>query len=84
MEVLWLEPIGGVAAAAEVRESVNPVIFREGGLDGWGWDHFDERAEVWGIPSFTPPEGEPLTVPPDEPNVPSAEPDPTPATGTTI
>ena len=58
VEVLWLEP-GGVVAAAEVRGSVNPVIFLEGGLDGWGWDHFDERAGAWGITPFTPAEADP-------------------------
>jgi hypothetical protein len=35
-----------------VRQSVNPVIFLDGGLDGWGWEHFDERAALWGIPPF--------------------------------
>ncbi len=74
VEVLWLEAPESVEAGADPRLSLNPVIFRDEGLDGWGWDHFDERASQWGIPepeqtgaeseSEQGPEEEPRAEPP--------------------
>ena len=61
VEVLWLEPPEGVVMGADPRTSLNPVIFWYEGLDGWGWDHFDERAAEWEIrvPEASQPEPEP-------------------------
>ena len=67
VEVLWVEAVGGVEGVSEVRQSVNPVIFRDGGLDGWGWEHFDERATVWGIPPFESSEEVEASESPDSP-----------------
>lgn len=60
IEVLWLEPPGGSPGDADPRITLNPVIFRDEALDGWGWDHFDRRAAAWGIRA---PELEELTRP---------------------
>ena len=49
VEVLWVEPRDGVRVGGDLRRSVNPVIFRDEILDGWGWDHFDLRSQEWGI-----------------------------------
>ena len=70
-EVLWLEPPEGVEMGADPRTSLNPVIFWYEGLDGWGWDHFDERAAEWGlrVPEASQPEPEPT-----EEEDPSAQP----------
>ena len=50
IEVLWLhDPAEGLPTEA-FRERLNPLIFRNGVLDGSGWEHFDVRAAEWGIP----------------------------------
>lgn len=64
IEVLWLEPLAGVPDDADPRITLNPVVFRDEALDGWGWDHFDRRAAQWGIRT---PEQELPTGPADAP-----------------
>jgi hypothetical protein len=49
VEVLWVTDPGGVPPGVDPRRAWNPVIFVNDALDGWGWDHFDRRAESWGI-----------------------------------
>ena len=60
VEVLWMESSSGVQMGADPRRSMNPVIFRDEILDGWGWDHFDLRSAEWGIqvPEIPGPEPE--------------------------
>ena len=50
VEVVWLHRQGSGGDFQEPRQDLTPVIFRDGALDGWGWDHFDERAEAWSLP----------------------------------
>jgi hypothetical protein len=57
VEVLWIhDPETGLPGEA-IRERLNPLIFRSGLLDGSGWEHFDRRAEEWGIPDRWAPIG---------------------------
>ena len=58
VEVLWVGPAAGAAPAAPVRGTYNPVMFRNDQLDGWGWTHFDERREAWGLPDPDAPPAE--------------------------
>ncbi len=62
VEVLWVhDPTRGFPAE-DWRTRLNPVIFVDERLDGWGWRYFDRRREEWGIregPSNVP---EMLTV----------------------
>ncbi len=49
VEVLWVRR-GAEGALHELdRNDVNPIIFRDDHLDGWGWTHFQSRAEAWGL-----------------------------------
>jgi hypothetical protein len=48
-EVIWIRSITEVPVEALDRKDVNPVIFREDRLDGWGWRHFDQRRAAWGL-----------------------------------
>ena len=50
IEVVWLHRQGSGGEFQEPREDMTPVVFRDGALDGWGWAHFDERAEAWSLP----------------------------------
>jgi hypothetical protein len=49
VEVIWVRRATDAALADLDRADVNPVVFREDQLDGWGWDHFDRRAAEWGL-----------------------------------
>ena len=50
VEILWIHDPGEGLPREAVRENLNPVVFRSGLLDGAGWEHFDQRAQEWGIP----------------------------------
>ena len=50
IEVVWLHRQGSGGEFQEPRQDMTPVVFRDGALDGWGWAHFDERAEAWSLP----------------------------------
>lgn len=54
VEVVWLHRPGSGGEVTDARTDLNPVVFREGLLDGWGWEHFDRRAEEWGLRSPEP------------------------------
>lgn len=73
VEVLWVRR-GGEGALHELdRNDVNPVIFRDDHLDGWGWSHFERRAEAWGLRDRTrPPEAEAPQWPEEERGEPPA------------
>jgi hypothetical protein len=47
IEVLWLHDVENGYPEDEFRRNLNPVIFRDDLLDGWGWEHFDLRREEW-------------------------------------
>ena len=49
VEVLWVRRTTSEPLEELGRRDVNPVLFRNDHLDGWGWDHFDRRAEAWGL-----------------------------------
>ncbi len=50
IEVLWVTAPEGAEPEAS-RSTVNPVIFRNDLLDGWGWDHFETRRAEFGLPA---------------------------------
>jgi hypothetical protein len=56
IQVVWLHAQGTGGEFTDPRTELNPVIFRNDLIDGWGWEHFDMRAEEWGLP--VPGEGE--------------------------
>ena len=65
IEVIWLREIAEVPVEVLDRRDVNPVIFREDRLDGWGWRHFDRRKAEWGIQDrLESEEGEPPLLAP--------------------
>lgn len=47
VEVLWLHDVEDGYPEEDFRTHLNPVIFRDEVLDGWGWEHFDLRREEW-------------------------------------
>jgi hypothetical protein len=47
VEVVWIYDVEAGYPEEDFRSSLNPVIFREELLDGWGWEHFDLRREEW-------------------------------------
>jgi len=49
VEVVWIRPRGEAPFEALTRKEVNPVVFRDDRLDGWGWKHFDRRHKDWGL-----------------------------------
>jgi len=50
VEVVWLHRQGSAGEFEEPRADLTPVIFVDAVLDGWGWDHFDARADEWSLP----------------------------------
>lgn len=50
VEVVWIHRQGSGGDFVEPRSDLTPVIFVDAVLDGWGWDHFDARAEEWSLP----------------------------------
>jgi len=49
VEVLWVRR-GAEGQLVDLRRhDVNPVIFHDEHLDGWGWDHFERRAVEWSL-----------------------------------
>lgn len=58
VHVVWMRDGSSDPLVDLPRSRVNPIVFRDGVLDGWGWDHFDDRAEGWGLPDRTQPEPE--------------------------
>jgi hypothetical protein len=65
VEVVWIHDVEEGFPTDEFRSYLNPVIFREEVLDGWGWEHFDMRHEDWGILERQPTPG--TVAIPDEP-----------------
>ena len=55
VEVLWLRPQSGGTLVELGRDEVNPVVFVDQTLDGWGWDHFDMRMDDWSLTDRTAP-----------------------------
>ncbi|MEX1256183.1 MAG: hypothetical protein WEG36_01070 [Gemmatimonadota bacterium] len=49
VEVMWLHDVERGYPEEEFRRNLNPVIFRDEVLDGWGWSHFDRRQADWRI-----------------------------------
>jgi len=50
VDIVWLhDPAGGFPTMGDLRTQVNPVVFRAGLLDGWGWAHLDQRVAEWDI-----------------------------------
>jgi hypothetical protein len=47
VEVIWVRRATDAPLADMARADVTPVVFRDDQLDGWGWDHFDQRAAEW-------------------------------------
>lgn len=89
VEVLWVHDTASGYPSAEFRQNLNPVIFRDGILDGWGWEHFDARREEWSISERRPMTEGAANIPPyfpaeDEPRgapdsvQPAPDPRPTP------
>lgn len=64
VNVTWLLPRGGLAPGDDPRRVANPVVFREGVLDGWGWEHFDARAAEWRLRAIEAPEDPTRPAPP--------------------
>jgi hypothetical protein len=62
VEVLWLRPESGESLVELGRTQVNPVIFVDQALDGWGWSHFDQRQADWDIADRTVAEEEPEPI----------------------
>ena len=62
VEILWVREDGTEPLEALGRSQANPVIFVDQVLDGWGWDHFDERKEGWHMVDRTDP-----PPPPEQP-----------------
>ncbi len=56
VEIVWIHRQGSGGAFQDPRIDLNPLIFRDRVLDGWGWSHFDSRSEHWDLPI---PEGPP-------------------------
>jgi len=54
VEVLWVHDVSAGYPRDEFRSFLNPVIFRDQVLDGWGWSHFEMRSEEWGIAEREP------------------------------
>ncbi|TVR67505.1 MAG: hypothetical protein EA422_00385 [Gemmatimonadales bacterium] len=50
IEVVWVHAPGSGGTFAHPRLELNPLIFVGGALDGWGWAHFDARADEWSLP----------------------------------
>jgi len=50
VEVVWVHAPGSGGTFEDPRLELNPLIFSGGALDGWGWAHFDARAEEWSLP----------------------------------
>lgn len=49
VEVVWLHHSGTGGQAVDPRTELTPLLFRNDVLDGWGWDHFEERSGEWGL-----------------------------------
>lgn len=49
VEVVWLHHSGTEGEAVDPRTELTPLLFRNDILDGWGWDHFEERSGEWGL-----------------------------------
>ncbi|CAN5688217.1 hypothetical protein BH23GEM11_BH23GEM11_13830 [soil metagenome] len=49
VEVLWVRRGSDGPLVDLPRHDVNPVIFHDEHLDGWGWDHFERRAGEWSL-----------------------------------
>jgi len=49
VEVVWIHREGSDGQVEDIRTDLNPVIFRDEALDGWGWAHFDARSEEWSL-----------------------------------
>jgi hypothetical protein len=75
VEVLWVRRGSEGPLTALDPADVNPVIFRDDHLDGWGWSHFRARSEAWGLrdrtqleevapPQWPEEERQPPTAPP--------------------
>jgi hypothetical protein len=61
VEVIWVRRGGSEPLASLERHDVNPVIFRDDRLDGWGWEHFDRRAAEWELRDRLVPQVRPAT-----------------------
>lgn len=50
VDIVWIhDPALGYPESGDLRTQVNPVIFRNQQMDGWGWEHLDQRTEEWDI-----------------------------------
>lgn len=49
VEVVWIHPQGSGGRFQDPRTDLNPLIFKDRALDGWGWSHFDRRSAEWGL-----------------------------------
>jgi hypothetical protein len=66
VEVIWVRRGAEGQLVDLPRHDVNPVIFHDDHLDGWGWEHFERRAGEWSLrdrlnpppPQEPAPEGE--------------------------
>jgi hypothetical protein len=76
IEVLWVTAPEGPEPEAS-RSTVNPVMFRNDLLDGWGWEHFEARRAELGLPVPFFERGETEPAVPD-PGAVDPEPEPTP------
>ena len=49
VEVVWIHRPGSGGGFHDPRTDLNPLIFKDRALDGWGWAHFDRRSAGWGL-----------------------------------
>jgi hypothetical protein len=49
VEVVWIHAQGSGGRFLDPRTDLNPLIFKDRALDGWGWSHFDRRSAEWGL-----------------------------------
>ena len=49
VEVVWIHRQGSGGDFQDPRIDLNPLIFKDRALDGWGWAHFDRRSAEWGL-----------------------------------
>jgi hypothetical protein len=51
VEVVWVHDPDAGLPTEDFREHLTPLVFRNGVLDGVGWDHLDARLAEWGLPN---------------------------------
>ncbi|MSR22588.1 MAG: hypothetical protein EXR92_03440 [Gemmatimonadetes bacterium] len=69
VEVVWVHDPAQGFPSGDLRIGVNPVVFVDDRLDGWGWEYFDGRREEWKLmdrPSGASPPDEGAEQPSEE------------------